>query len=108
MTTDTFAFIMLMFYFMFLIGMFYMTRNVEQIAQHPIMGTLVQKLQDNVRYNFRDIPRVDYTEPATSDEEGTSEASEEESEVQSEEKEQVIHKRRRDPNPIGRLIEEVD
>jgi hypothetical protein len=96
---------MLMFYFMFLFGMFYMTRNVEQIAQNRMMEALVQKLQDNVPYNLRDIPRVDYTEPTTSDEEGTSEASEEESEV---EPEQVICKRRRDPNPIGRMIEEVD
>ena len=99
---DYYAFVMLGFYFMFLFGMFYMSQNVERIARNRMLEAVV----DKVRYNFRDLPRVNYKEiDSSSEEDATPEASEEESEVESEE---GIRKRRRDPNPLGRIIEEVD
>ena len=100
---DYYALTMLGFYFVFLFGMMFMTWNIERVAQHPVMETFA----DKIRYNLRDIPRVNYAEDDTSSEEdATPEASEEESEVESEE--EVVRKRRRDPNPMARMMEEVD
>lgn len=113
--TEYYAVTMLMAYFMFLFGILYMTRNVEQIAHHRMVEALVEKLKDNVQYNLRDIARVNYKEVDSSSEEednqdATSEASQEESEVESEEVEstQMACKRRRDPNPLARMLDQVD
>lgn len=101
--SDSYAIVMLGFYFMFLFGILYMARNVEQVARNRVLEAVV----DKVRYNLRDVPRINYAEVDTSSEEdATPEASEEESEVESEE--EVVRKRRRDPNPMARMIEEVD
>jgi hypothetical protein len=119
---DSYAFFMLFSYFMFLFGILYMTQNAERVAQHPYMERLVEKIQ----YNLRDLPRVNYKEISSdeedsqseslekddsqseslekedSQEEVTSEASLEESNEPSEEL-----RKRRDRNPISRMIEEI-
>lgn len=79
-----YVFLALTFYFMFLGGILFLAWNVERVARDPIIEAVVNK----VRYNLREIPRVDYTEMSSDSEE-----------------EQVVVKRRRDRNPIGRMIE---
>lgn len=93
---------MLFAYFMFLFGLFYMARNVEQVAQHPMMEGLV----DKVRYNLRDIPRVDYTQFMSDD--SQSESQEVTPEASEEESDEPSVRKRRDRNPMGRILEEVD
>lgn len=106
---DSYALFMLLSYFMFLFGILYMSHNVERVAQHPLMESLAEK----IRYNLRDVPRVNYKEISSDDEveekedsqseyedEAASEASQEESDEPSE---QV--RKRRDRNPISRIME---
>jgi hypothetical protein len=100
-STEYFAVAMLSAYFMFLFGMIYMSWNVGRVAQNPALEALV----DKVRYNLRDLPRVDYreftNETDSQEEEAASEASEEESDEPS-------VRKRRDRNPIANLLDHVD
>jgi hypothetical protein len=68
-----------------------MANNVNRIANHPMTEQIANKL----RYNLRDIPRVDYTE-LSSDEGDQESTSESESTL----------RQRRDPNPMSRMISE--
>lgn len=93
-----------MAYFMFLFGLIYMSWNVDRVAQHPMMESLVEK----VTYNLRDIPRVNYKE-ISSDEEGSqSDSQEAASEASEEESDAPSVRKRRDRNPMGRILEQVD
>ena len=122
---DSYAFFMLFSYFMFLFGILYMTQNAERVAQHPYMERLVEKIQ----YNLRDLPRVNYKEISSDEEDSQSESLGQEEDSQSEslgqeedsQEEEVASeasleesnepseelRKRRDRNPIGRLIEEI-
>ena len=100
-STEYFAVAMLSAYFMFLFGMIYMSWNVPRVAQNPALEALV----DKIRYNLRDLPRVDYTEftneTDSQEEEAASEASEEESDEPS-------VRKRRDRNPIANLLDHIN
>jgi len=111
---DSYAFFMLFSYFMFLFGILYMTQNAERVAQHPYMERLVEKIQ----YNLRDLPRVNYKEISSDEEDSQSESLGQEEDSQEEEvaSEASLEesnepseelRKRRDRNPIGRLIEEI-
>ncbi len=73
----------------------YMANNVNRIANHPMTEQIANKL----RYNLRDIPRVDYTE--LSSDEGDQESTSE-----SESESEPTLRQRRDPNPMSRMISE--
>lgn len=87
-----YAFMVLISYFMFLSGIFYTIRNVQNVAYHP----LTEALADKVHYNLRDIPRVDYTEPSSDSDSSDSFEETEES---------TLKKRHHDRNPMSRLME---
>lgn len=99
-------------YFTFLFALLYASRNVQRIAEHPKTQAVFEK----ITYNLRKLPRVDYTE-ILSDEDEEEEQEEEglESpmeidslmEVDSESEEEGLRKRR-DRNPLGRMIEATD
>ena len=117
-----FEMFMLIGYFFFLMGLVIAANNVQRIAKAQATEAVVNK----ILYNLRDIPRVDYKEESSDDEE------KEEVEEEVEEKEEVdvdealinaddededeapkqdpimLVKRRRDLNPISRLLDEVD
>lgn len=86
--------LVLVFYLAMLYSMVFAVQHVEFIANHPRTEQLVHK----ITYNLRNVPRVNYKE--VSSEEEMSESSEEDV------KEQEL-RRRRDPNPMSRIIEEV-
>ncbi len=103
-STEYFAVSMLAAYFMFLFGMMYMSWNVERVAQHPTLEYVV----DKVRYNLRDLPRVDYTEFLNDSDSGAEEEGEAASEASEEESDEPSVRKRRDRNPVGRMLEQVD
>lgn len=93
--------LVLVFYLAMLYSMVFAVQNVEFIANHPRTEQIVNK----ITYNLRNAPRVNYKE--VSSEEEMSESSDEDLVASSvPEKEQEVH-RRRDPNPMSRIIEEV-
>ena len=86
-------FVVLLCYFFFIFGLIYMANNVNQIADHPMTEQIVNKF----RYNLRDVPRVDYTEPVSDESEQESDSAHES---------YSALRQRRDPNPISRIISE--
>ena len=67
---------------------------------------MMEHIVDKVRYNLRDIPRVDYTQFMSDD--SQSESQEAASEASEEESDEPSVRKRRDRNPMGRILEEVD
>lgn len=89
-------------------GLIYGANNIHFIANHPTTEQFV----DTIRYNLRALPRVDYTEVVSeeenSEDDGYSSPSEEHSEQ--DENPEILAtglKRRRDPNVFSRIVEET-
>lgn len=98
---DSYSMLMLSAYFLFLFSLIYMSRNVEKVAQHPLM----ENVADKVRYNLRNIPRVDYTE--ISSEDSQSESQEVTSEFSQEESDEPSLRKRRNRNAITNLLDQI-
>jgi hypothetical protein len=103
-STEYFAVAMLSAYFMFLFGMIYMSWNVERVAQNPALEALV----DKVRYNLRDLPRVDYREFTNETDSQEEEEEEAASEASEEESDEPSVRKRRDRNPIANLLDHIN
>lgn len=86
------AVIVLAAYFMFLAGIMYMSRNVERVANHRMVEAIVDKVCNG--YDLRKLPRVNYKEVSSDEDEYMSAQDEEPSPL-----------RHRDRNPIGRILE---
>lgn len=115
-----FEYIMLFSYFLFLFGLLIAANNIPRIAAHPAAEALAQK----ITYNLRDIPRVNYKEPSSDDEEdshqeqGHGSESESESEKDTsvdnsyagtEEVLEGLRKRyRNDPIAMSRVLDSLD
>ena len=98
---NTYAFAMLFAYFMFLGGILLATWNIERVAQHRFVEAAVDKV---VRYNFRDVPRVNYKEDSSDEDEGEAEG-EDEYEYISDSPEEVRYRNLRDRNPMSRILD---
>lgn len=90
----TIEYIFLGMYFLFLLSLMMLANNVKYVAEHPVTERLINK----IRYNLRDVPRVDYKELSD------DESSPSDNEVSEEE---FTLRNRRDTNPISRIIEEA-
>lgn len=88
-------------YFCFLFGLLYASRNVDRIAEHPTTKAVVEKFT----YNLRDLPRVDYKEFSSDESEPEQEQEQVESPMDVDSESDSEGLRRRDRNPLGRMIE---
>ena len=61
----TYEYYIMSAYFIFIFALLYAVRNVENIAANPTVHHVMEK----VSYNLRDIPRVNYTEPSSDEDE---------------------------------------
>jgi hypothetical protein len=85
-------------YFTFIFGLIYMANHMNQVANHPMTEQIVNKF----RYNLRGVPRVDYKELSSDEDDQMSTSSSD-----TEQNEDSTLRQRRDPNPVGRIIEET-
>ena len=88
----------LMSYFVFIIGLIYMANHMNQIANHPMTEQIISKF----RYNLRDVPRVDYKELSSDEDDQMSTSSSD-----TEQNEDSVLRQRRDPNPVSRILSEA-
>ena len=79
-------------YFFFIFTLLYAVRNVENIAANPTVHHVMEK----VSYNLRDIPRVNYKELSSDDED---------EQVTNSNSEEKLTRRRRDRNAYSRILE---
>lgn len=104
----TLEFIVLFSYFLFLFGLLVAANNIPRIAAHPAAEALTEK----IRYNLRDIPRVDYSELSSEEEvdenESQSDTSLDNAYAGTAEILADVRKRHRDPVAMSRLLESLD
>ena len=74
-----------------------MANHMTQVANHPMTERIVNKF----RYNLRDVPRIDYKELSSDEDDQMSTSS-----AESEPEESVV-RQRRDPNPMARVVNEA-
>lgn len=108
-------FTILAWYFIMLFSIMIAVRNVDYIANHPRTEQLVNK----IRYNLRDIPRVNYKEDSSeeeideyyedidSEEEKQQNAASEEAEAEPVEENDQEVRHRRERGAFGRILDEV-
>lgn len=96
MTRDQLEQMILGAYALFLLTLLYLAINIHYYTTYGKAEYRVERTM----YNLREIPRVDYTEVS-------SEEEEEYEEVSSEEEENPTPRNRRDKNPVSRILEEA-
>jgi hypothetical protein len=102
--TPQFQIAFLGIYFTFLLVLIFSVQNVDAIAN----SEAAQKIAEKIKYNLRDIPRVNYREPQ-SDEDVSDQSDEEQEDASSVEiSEAGCVRRRRDPNPLSRMLDATD
>ena len=85
-------------YFTFIFGLIYVANHMNQVANHPMTEQIINKF----RYNLRDIPRVDYKELSSDEDDQMSTSSSDTEQTQD-----STVRQRRDPNPMSRIIDEA-
>lgn len=100
-----FEFAFLGIYFTFLLLLLFSVQNVETIAN----SAAAQRVAEKIQYNLRDLPRINYREPQ-SDEDLSDQSDGEQEDASSEEiaEAEPLVKRRREPNPLARMLEAMD
>ena len=115
-----FEMIVLVAYFIFLLGLMYAANNIQQIRYSQVAEQAIE----NVLYNLRDLPRVNYKESSENENVSDNDNDNENDNVSENEDENdnvsdalsgpeeelpsdYGLKRRRDHNPISRLIDEI-
>jgi flagellar biosynthesis component FlhA len=117
----TIEYIMLFSYFLFLFGLLIGVNNIPYLAAHPVAESLTEK----IRYNLRDVPRVDYKETSSDEEDEQEQPQEESSEAEAEAEESQedvslhnsyagtedvlshLRRRQRDPVAMSRVMDSL-